>query len=121
MCLAEVAKDLIPNHNSWACYAFNENLYIVKDFTEIYGMRTKSRIGGLGSGLKTYLPDALRLAANRLKTARCWQAGFPPSLRFAATRLSTSTPRTRLLSTANSYERSTMTRSASGRFAAVAR
>ncbi|MFI5420322.1 MAG: hypothetical protein ACHQ1H_05090 [Nitrososphaerales archaeon] len=70
VCLAEVAKDLIPNPNSWACYSFNENLYIVKDFSEIYGMRTKSRIGGLGSGLKTYLPDALRLAANRLKTAQ---------------------------------------------------
>ena len=69
VCLAEVAKDLIPNHNSWACYSFNENLYIVKDFSEIYGMRTKSRIGGLDSGLKTYLPDALRLAANRIKNA----------------------------------------------------
>ena len=69
VCLAEVAKDLIPSHNSWACYSFNENLYIVKDFSEIYGMRTKSRIGGLDSGLKTYLPDALRLAANRLKSA----------------------------------------------------
>jgi nitric oxide reductase activation protein len=67
VCLAEVAKDLIPSHNSWACYSFNENLYIVKDFSEIYGMRTKSRIGGLDSGLKTYLPDALRLAANRIK------------------------------------------------------
>lgn len=67
VCLAEVAKDLIPSHNSWACYSFNENLYIVKDFSEIYGMRTKSRIGGLESGLKTYLPDALRLSANRLK------------------------------------------------------
>ena len=69
VCLAEVAKDLIPSHNSWACYSFNENLYIVKDFSEIYGMRTKSRIGGLDSGLKTYLPDALRLAANRIKNA----------------------------------------------------
>lgn len=69
VCLAEVAKDLIPSHNSWACYSFNENLYIVKDFSEIYGMRSKSRIGGLDSGLKTYLPDALRLAANRLKNA----------------------------------------------------
>jgi hypothetical protein len=66
VCLAEVAKDLIPNHNSWACYSFNENLYIIKDFSELYGMRTKSRIGGLDSGLKTYLPDALRLAADRL-------------------------------------------------------
>ncbi len=70
VCLGEVAKDLIPSHNSWACYSFNENLYIVKDFSEIYGMRTKSRIGGLESGLKTYLPDALRLAANRLKNAQ---------------------------------------------------
>ena len=70
VCLAEVAKDLIPNHNAWACYSFNENLYIVKDFSEIYGMRTKSRIGGLESGLKTYLPDALRLAAARLKNAQ---------------------------------------------------
>src|ERR1700722_15889499 len=26
VCLAEVAKDLIPSHNSWACYSFNENL-----------------------------------------------------------------------------------------------
>ncbi len=68
VCLAEVAKDLIPSHNSWACYSFNENLYIVKDFSEIYGTRTKSRIGGLESGLKTFLPDALRLAANRLKS-----------------------------------------------------
>jgi nitric oxide reductase activation protein len=70
VCLSEVAKDLIPNHNAWACYSFNENLYIVKDFSEIYGIRTKSRIGGLESGLKTFLPDALRLAANRLKNAQ---------------------------------------------------
>ncbi|MDA4130632.1 MAG: hypothetical protein OK457_07665 [Thaumarchaeota archaeon] len=70
VCLAEVAKDLIPNPNSWGCYSFNENLYIIKDFSELYGMRTKSRIGGLGSGLKTYLPDALRMAANKLKNTQ---------------------------------------------------
>lgn len=68
VCLTEVAKDLIPNPASWACYSFNENLYIVKDFTEIYGNSVKGRVGGLLSGLKTYLPDALRIAASRLKT-----------------------------------------------------
>jgi hypothetical protein len=69
VCLAEVAKDLIPNPHSWACYSFNENLYIVKDFTEIYGATSKSRIGGLSTGLKTYLPDAMRIAAGRLKSS----------------------------------------------------
>ena len=69
VCLTEVAKDLIPNPNSWACYSFNENWYILKDFSEIHGNTTKSRIGGLTNGLKTYLPDAIRIAASRLKTA----------------------------------------------------
>jgi len=66
VCLAEVARDLIPNPAAWACYAFNENLYIVKDFSELYSNSVKGRIGSLSSGLKTYLPDALRIAANRL-------------------------------------------------------
>jgi hypothetical protein len=69
VCLTEVAKDLIPNPNSWACYSFNENFYIVKDFSELYSTDTKSRVGGLSSGLKTYLPDAMRIAAGRLKSA----------------------------------------------------
>ncbi|MDG6904425.1 MAG: VWA domain-containing protein [Nitrososphaerota archaeon] len=67
VCLTEVAKDLIPNSAAWACYSFNENFYIVKDFSEIYGNAVKGRIGGLTSGLKTFLPDALRIAAKRLK------------------------------------------------------
>ncbi|MGI0079001.1 MAG: VWA domain-containing protein [Nitrososphaerales archaeon] len=70
VCLTEVANDMISNSSSWACYAFNENLYILKDFTEFYRNSSKGRIGGLTSGLKTYLPDAIRLAAHRLsKTA----------------------------------------------------
>ncbi len=66
VCLAEIANDLISNSSSWACYAFNENLYVLKDFTEFYRSSSKGRIGGLTSGLKTYLPDAIRLAARRL-------------------------------------------------------
>ncbi len=66
VCLTEVARDLILNPYSWACYAFNEKMYIVKDFPELYGNECRGRIGGLPSGIKTYLPDALRFAAKRL-------------------------------------------------------
>ncbi len=60
---------MIPNPNSWACYAFNENLYVIKDFSELYGSSSKGRIGGLPTGVKTYLPDAIRIAAKRLQRA----------------------------------------------------
>jgi hypothetical protein len=66
VCLAEVARDLIPNQNSWAMYSFNERMFIVKDFNEIYGNQTKGRIGGLANGIKTLLPDAIRIASKRL-------------------------------------------------------
>jgi nitric oxide reductase activation protein len=66
VCLTEVAKELIPNPYSWACYAFNEKMYVVKDFTEIYGNECRGRIGGLGTGIKTLLPDALKVVGRRL-------------------------------------------------------
>jgi nitric oxide reductase activation protein len=66
VCLAEVARDLIPDQNSWAVYSFDERMYIVKDFMEIYGTTSKARIGGLHNGIKTYLPDAIRMATLRL-------------------------------------------------------
>ena len=40
----------------------------MKESTENHGNATKSRIGGLATGLKTYLPDAIRVAASRLKS-----------------------------------------------------
>lgn len=66
VCLAEVARDLIPNQGSWAIYSFDERMYIVKDFNEIYGTTSKGRIGGMRNGIKTYLPDAIRVATKRL-------------------------------------------------------
>jgi hypothetical protein len=69
LCLAEVAKELIPNAGSWACYAFDEKFRIIKDFSETYTNECKGRIGGLSSGLKTFLPDAVRLTAKRLASA----------------------------------------------------
>ena len=74
LCLAEVAKSLILNQNSWGMYAFNNKFYIVKDFSERYDTRAKARIGGLTHGGFTYLADAITLAAqvltNRIEEAR---------------------------------------------------
>jgi hypothetical protein len=66
LCLAEVAKMLILNQNSWGMYAFNNKFYIIKDFTEKYDARVRARIGGLTHGGFTYLPDAILLAAQAL-------------------------------------------------------
>jgi hypothetical protein len=66
LCLAEVAKMLILNQNSWGMYAFNNKFYVVKDFSEKYGARIRARIGGLAHGGFTYLPDAILLAAQAL-------------------------------------------------------
>jgi hypothetical protein len=64
--LAEVAKLLILDQNSWGMYAFNNKFYIIKDFSEKYDSRVRARIGGLTHGGFTYLPDAVLLAAQAL-------------------------------------------------------
>jgi len=66
LCLAEVAKQLILNQNSWGMYAFNNKFYIVKDFSEKYNARVKARIGGLTHGGFTYLPDGITVATQAL-------------------------------------------------------
>jgi len=66
LCLAEVAKLLILDQNSWGMYAFNNKFYIVKDFSERYNAHVRARIGGLIHGGFTYLPDAILLAAQAL-------------------------------------------------------
>jgi hypothetical protein len=66
LCLAEVARMLILNQNSWGMYAFNNKFYVVKDFSEKFDSRIKARIGGLNYGGLTYLPDAVLLAAQSL-------------------------------------------------------
>lgn len=66
LCLAEVAKTLILNQNSWGIYAFNNKFYIVKDFSETYTNRVRARIGGLTHNGLTYMPDAIKLASQAL-------------------------------------------------------
>ena len=64
--LAEVAKMLILNQNSWGMYAFNQKFYVIKDPSERYDVHVKARIGGLFHGGFTFLPDAILLAAQAL-------------------------------------------------------
>jgi hypothetical protein len=64
--LAEVARMLILDQNSWGMYAFNNKFYIIKDFSERFDVHTKARIGGLIHGGFTYLPDGVLLAAQAL-------------------------------------------------------
>jgi len=67
LCMAEVARKLMVNPNSWSMYAFNTGFYIIKDFLEPYSNHTRARIGGLKHTGMTYLPDGLTLAAAALK------------------------------------------------------
>jgi len=66
VCLAEVAKDLIPAHNLWGLFAFNKSFIILKDFNEPYSMDTKARIGGLSQSDSTFLPDAMLACSKAL-------------------------------------------------------
>jgi len=67
LCIAEVARKLMVNQNSWGMFAFNNGFYIIKDFTEPYSNHTRARIGGLKHGGMTYLPDGMLLAAEALR------------------------------------------------------
>jgi len=67
LCMAEVARKLMVNQNSWSMFAFNSGFYIIKDFSEPYSNHTRARIGGLKHSGMTYLPDGLLLTAEALK------------------------------------------------------
>jgi len=68
ICLAECAKEMLIDPTSWGLYAFNDRFLILKDPNERYGPRIKARIGGLKFEGLTYMPDALQLAAEILKS-----------------------------------------------------
>ena len=72
---AEAAKELMTDPTSWSFFAFNDNLYILKDSTESYSKRVRGRIGGLRFEGLTFLPDAVTVAgkmlAKRFEEQRC--------------------------------------------------
>jgi nitric oxide reductase activation protein len=67
LCVAEVARKLMVNQNSWSMFAFNNGFYVIKDFDEPYSNHTRARIGGLKHKGMTYLPDGLLMAGEALR------------------------------------------------------
>ncbi len=64
--LAESASKVLLDQNCWGVYAFNDSLFVIKDFSERYGTRVRSRLGGLKFKGVTYLPDALEMAGRMI-------------------------------------------------------
>lgn len=65
LCIAEAAKEVI-GANPWGMFAFSDDLYCIKDFTEPYDTLSKARIGGLVPGGLSHIPDAIRTCRNLL-------------------------------------------------------
>jgi hypothetical protein len=59
VCLAETARQIMGS-NPWAMFAFSDDFYCVKDFSEPYDSQVKARIGGLGQNGPSHIPDAIR-------------------------------------------------------------
>ena len=70
ICLAETAREVIGS-GTWGMFAFSDELYCIKDFTEHYDAQAKARIGGLAQRGLSHIPDAIRacrsLAAEHAK------------------------------------------------------
>jgi hypothetical protein len=66
--LADAANELLLDSASWALYAFNDRFFVIKDPKERYNERVKSRIGGIDFDGFTYIPDALIMAGQSIKT-----------------------------------------------------
>jgi nitric oxide reductase activation protein len=66
ICIAEATKELLSDPSSWGLFAFNDNFYVLKDFSETYSSRVRARIGGLKFDGLSFLPDAVRVAGSIL-------------------------------------------------------
>jgi Mg-chelatase subunit ChlD len=64
--LAESAGKVLLDQNCWGIYAFNDSFYVIKDFTERYSTKVRSRLGGLKFRGMTYMPDALEMAGRMI-------------------------------------------------------
>lgn len=64
--LAESAGKVLLDPNCWGIYAFNDSFYVIKDFTERYSTKVRSRLGGLKFRGMTYMPDALEMVGRMI-------------------------------------------------------
>ncbi|AFU59846.1 hypothetical protein Ngar_c29280 [Candidatus Nitrososphaera gargensis Ga9.2] len=60
ICLGETANQVMGSSNPWAMFAFSDEFYCIKDFTEPYDSQVKARIGGLAQNGLSHIPDAIR-------------------------------------------------------------
>lgn len=65
LCVAEIAKEII-GANPWGMFAFSDEFYCIKDFSEPYDSLARSRIGGLSPGGLSHIPDAIRTCRQML-------------------------------------------------------
>jgi hypothetical protein len=63
ICLAETAHAVMES-NPWGMFAFSDQLYCIKDFTERYDNQVRARIGGLTQNGLSQIPDAIRACRN---------------------------------------------------------
>jgi hypothetical protein len=67
VCLANVAASFVTDSTSCVIYAFSDKLYVLKDSSETFSKTVRSRIGGVPFDGATYMPDAIKAAAEFLK------------------------------------------------------
>ncbi len=60
ICLGETANQVMGSSNPWAMFAFSDEFYCIKDFTEPYDSQVKARVGGLAQNGLSHIPDAIR-------------------------------------------------------------
>ena len=67
ICLADAVATFVNENASCAIYAFSDRLYVIKDGSEGFSKSVRARIGGVPFDGTTYMPDALKAAAEFLK------------------------------------------------------
>ena len=86
--VGEAARELMTDPTSWTFFGFSDQLFILKDSTEAFSKRVRSRIGGLKFDGLTYIPDGITIAgkmlAKRFEEQRVlvvisdgWPYGYP--------------------------------------------
>jgi len=65
-CLCETADELSARGGKWGMYSFNNNFLVVKDQSEKYDQKVKSRIGGIKNQGLSFIPDAITIGTRIL-------------------------------------------------------
>jgi nitric oxide reductase activation protein len=68
ICVADAMATFVTENTSCAIYAFSDRLYVLKDGSEAFSKSVRARIGGVPFEGTTYMPDALKAAAEFLKS-----------------------------------------------------